>query len=109
MKLQNSEVKRCNNCRRRFVVEKGFHKRANGNYRSICKYCDNETDVKREHKGKNYHLKYHSWEPDGEYTKCSRCGVVKRLKSAIRVNHWKAEYLVDKKWILVKPDCIFKP
>jgi hypothetical protein len=100
--INGKQVKKCYRCPRRFVLEKGFYRRADGSYSSHCKLCHKEIAAESQRKKSSGRRVIHKFADD----KCIKCGLLRRRTPILhRFGRYYPEYFVNKEWTLMKPAC----
>jgi len=100
---KNAKTKQCNNCGKKYILEKGFTKvTGKETYRGTCNMCRAARDKKLLHKKRGNKFINHLF-IGGDH--CQRCGVEKRIKATMKRNRWIVEFKVNGVWTKDKPDC----
>lgn len=99
-------IRQCNKCKKRFVLEKGFHKKGKGYYHHTCKSCRNKINVQRE-KDKKGSYNNHLYEAEiNNISVCKRCGLKRKAQAGRYMGEWIFMYMVHGKWQKERPKCI---
>ena len=106
--LNEQATKRCSDCKKVFVFDKGFDLTPTGKYKRSCKKCNKEIKKKADKKyaEKNRSNNYHKWGDEiNNISKCTRCGLERKKTPYWKYNQWLYRYYVNFKWVKEIPKC----
>ena len=107
-----SELRKCKDCGKTYVLELGFYKNGKGGYSYNCKGCDKAINTNRTHEKKDYTFENHFYDKEDAnlISECKRCGCfMKRIAFSNRPGKWLYRWKNEsEEWKNVNPQCVTK-